>query len=58
MNTLHDLIWYPDKFERLLFAFRQHFIHWDRFVELLYMLRYPSDSKAKTTLGFNIGALH
>ena len=31
---------------------------WDRLVELLHMLRHPSNSTAGTTPGFNIGALH
>ena len=42
----------------MLYTFRQHLGHWDKFGELLYKLRYPSsDAKEKPKLGFNIGAL-
>ena len=42
----------------MLYTFRQHLGHWDKFGELLYKLRYPSsDAKEKPRLGFNIGAL-
>ena len=57
MVNLHDLLWSTDKSERLLQSFRHHFVHWERFLELLYKLRYPVDTKTTMRLSFDVAAL-